>query len=124
MKTKADTYALDGNTAFSTGIQPNSTIRLTCAYTQITNLTATSKYAQEYEQKQADNITNQIEENDSRRNYKLQIPDGTIKGIEEENLRQQKEEELKKKKTYWKKNLSLQAKNLSLCWVYSISYIH
>ena len=124
MKTKADTYALDGNTAFSTGIQPNSTIRLTCAYTQITNLTATSKYAEEYEQKQADNITNQIEENDSRRNYKLQIPDGTIKGIEEENLRQQKEEELKKKKTYWKKNLSLQAKNLSLCWVYSISYIH
>jgi hypothetical protein len=118
MKTKADTYALDGNTSFNTGIQANTTIRLTCAYTQLTNLTATSEYAKEYEQKQEDNIKEQIEENDTRRNYQLQVPDGTIKGIEEENARQ---EDLEKKKTYWTKNLSLQAKNLSFCWVYSLS---
>ena len=118
MKTKADTYALDGNTSFNTGIQANTTMRLTCAYTQLTNLTATSEYAKEYEQKQEDNITEQIEENDTRRNYQLQVPDGTIKGIEEENTRQ---EDLEKKKTYWTKNLSLQAKNLSFCWAYSLS---
>ena len=118
MKTKADTFALDGNTSFNTGIQANTTIRLTCAYTQLPNLTATSEYAKEYEQKQEDNINEQIEENDTRRNYQLQVPDGTIKGIEEENARQ---EDLEKKKTHWTKNLSLQAKNLSFCWVYSLS---
>lgn len=118
MKTKADTYALDGNTSFNTGIEANTTIRLTCAYTQLTNLTATSEYAKEYEQKQENKIQEQIEENDTRRNYQLQVPDGTIKGIEEENARQ---EDLEKKKTYWTKNLSLQAKNLSFCWVYSLS---
>ena len=118
MKTKADTYALDGNTSFNTGIQANTTMRLTCAYTQLTNLTATSEYAKEYEQKQENKIQEQIEENDTRRNYQLQVPDGTIKGIEEENTRQ---EDLEKKKTHWTKNLSLQAKNLSFCWVYSLS---
>jgi len=119
MKTKADTYALDGNTSFNTGIQANTTMRLTCAYTQLTNLTATSEYAKEYEQKQEDNINEQIEENDTRRNYQLQIPDGTIKGVEEENTRQ---EDLEKKKT--KPNLLYQIQNFSYCWVYSISQIY
>ena len=121
MKTKADTYALDGNTSFATGIQANTSMRLTCAYTQLTNLTATSEYAKEYEQKQADNIERQIEENDSRRNYKLKIPTKVVESIENQN---KKEDLLEKKNKIWNENLSLQIQNLSVCWVSSISHIY
>ena len=68
MRTKADTFALDGNTGFETRIAPNTTLRLTCAYTQLTNFTAGSQIAKEEEQRLEDKIEGKRAESDFREN--------------------------------------------------------
>ena len=106
MRTKADTFALDGNTGFETRIAPNTTLRLTCAYTQLTNFTAGSQIAKEEEQRLEDKIEGKRAESDFRRTYKLQVPEQVIKDIEDENTRL---DNLEKKKHYKNHSLLLQS---------------
>ena len=72
MKTKADTFALDGGTYIETGISPNTTMRLTCCYTQIPNLTLGTEYEKEMEQKQLENIKKAKERGDKKKNIKVE----------------------------------------------------
>ena len=72
MKTKADTFALDGGTYIETGISPNTTMRLTCCYTQIPNLTLGTEYEKEMEEKQLENIKKAKERGDKKKNIKVE----------------------------------------------------
>ena len=99
MKTKADTFALDGTTRFTSEVQAYCSLRLSCEYTYITNLIADTNYAVEQEKKQEELITQRREEGDSRRTYKLDLPIGVVAGIEKANKESEKVEALEKKKT-------------------------
>ena len=99
MKTKADTFALDGTTKFDMLIQPYTTMRLSCNYTTITNLIADTTYAKEQEQKQDQAIAKQKEAGDNSRTYKLDIPIKVVDEIEKENKEIDKADDLEKKKS-------------------------
>ena len=96
MKTKADTFALDGTTRFTSKVQPYTSMRLSFEYTQITNLIADTTYAKEQEEKQGQIIAERREEGDSRRTYKADIPIKVVEEIEKEN---KEFNDLEKKKT-------------------------
>ena len=113
MKTKADTFALDGTTSFETGISPNTQMRLTCAYTQLTNFTAGSVIAQEEERRQEQKIEQSIKEGDSSRTYKLDLPNSVVSGIEADNKRF---DDLEKKKILSNGNLYFQTQSSLCCW--------
>ncbi|HBY69847.1 MAG TPA: hypothetical protein DEG69_20150, partial [Flavobacteriaceae bacterium] len=85
MKTKADTFSLDGTTRFTSKVQPYTSMRLSFEYTQITNLIADTTYAKEQEEKQGQVIAERREEGDSRRTYKADIPIKVLENIEKEN---------------------------------------
>ena len=113
MKTKADTFALDGTTSFETGVSPNTQMRLTCAYTQLTNFTAGSVIAQEEERRQEQKIEQSIKEGDSSRTYKLDLPNSVVSGIEADNTRF---DDLEKKKILSNGNLYFQTQSSLCCW--------
>ena len=121
MRTKADTFALDGTTAFETGISPNTTLRLTCAYTQLTNFTAGSRIAQEIEARQEKVIEDSIKEGDSSRTYKLDLPNSVVKGLQQDN---KEFDELEKKKIISNRNLSLPIQNFLWCWDWYTSHTY
>ena len=120
MKTKADTFALDGTTKFALNIQPYTTMRLSCNYTSITNLIADTEYSAEMVAKEKEAIAKQKEAGDNSRTYNLKVPDDVIKGIENQNVIYKKQQDqlqkLEKKKTNYYIHLPLHQKNL-WCWV-------
>ena len=117
MKTKADTFALDGTTKFALNIQPYTTMRLSCNYVSITNLIADTEYSAEIVAKEKEAILKQKEAGDNSRTYNLKVPDKTLKEIEQQNIiyNQQQQDQLKKlekKKTNYYIHLPLHQKNL------------
>ena len=118
MKTKADTFALDGTTKFNMDIQPYTTMRLSCNYTSITNLVADTEYSAEMVAKEKEAIAQQKEAGDNSRTYKLEVPDDIVKGIEKQNIIYNNQlDELEKKKThYYTKRI------YGLGWLSNFSY--
>ena len=124
MKSKADTFTFDGQTKFSSALQPNMTVRLSYNYTSLTNLVADTEYGQEMIAKQTQQLAKETEEGDNNRVYNLDIPKSVVSKIEIQNktakaTEKAKQEQVQKKKFNYKKytiNLSLQAKSLFYCW--------
>ena len=83
--TKADTFTLDGQTKFTSGVQPNTSIRLTFNYTQLTNLVADSKYGEEMVRQEQLNIDKEKEEGDNAGVTQLKIPNSVLSIIEKDN---------------------------------------
>ena len=74
METEADTFALDGTTKVSYGMEATANVRFSATYTQITNLVANTPYAQQVIAEQEEMSDKMKSEGAVGRNYEADIP--------------------------------------------------